>query len=103
MMMYDHKVELPPDRRTGDKHLLTIVEVLSGYTWAFPCQSLTADELVTTLSQFYSSLPCLPKTVFLDNGANFISTKHKELMEYLKIELLHGTPGHSRARGKSFY
>jgi transposase InsO family protein len=100
MMMYDHKVELPIDRRTGDQHILTIVEVLSGFTWAYPCKTLTADELVATLSGFYSSLPCLPKKVFLDNGSNFVSEKHKKLLENLKIELIFGTPGLSRARGK---
>ena len=98
--MYDHKVELPVDRRTGDQHILTIVEVLSGFIWAYPCKTLTADELVATLSDFYSSLPCLPKKVFLDNGSNFVSEKHKKLLENLKIELIFGTPGLSRARGK---
>lgn len=99
MMMYDHKVELPPDSKTKDKHLFTIVEVLSGFTWAFPCQTLTSDELITTLKCFYKSLIVLPKKVFLDNGSNFISKEHHQLLESLKIEIIHGTPGHSRARG----
>ena len=99
MMMYDHKVELPVARRTKYQLILTIVEVLSGFTWAYPCKTLTADELVATLSDFYSSLPCLPKKVFLDNGSNFVSEQHKKLLENL-IELIFGTPGLSRARGK---
>ena len=102
MLQYDHKVELPVDQKTGDKHVLTIVEVLSGYTWAFPCKTLTADELVQQLSQFYSSLPSLPKKVFLDNGSNFVSSKHQELLESLNINLIFGTPGLSRARGNFF-
>ena len=102
MLMYDHKVELPPDSRTNDKHIFTIVEVLSGYTWAFPCQTLTSSELVVTLKTFYKTLVVLPKKVFLDNGSNFISEEHHQLLNSLNIQIIHGTPGHSRARGNLF-
>lgn len=99
MLMYDHKVELPPDSRTNDKYIFTIVEILSGYTWAFHCQTLTFSELVTTLKTFYKTLVVLPKKVFLDNGSNFISEEHHQLLYSLNIQIIHGTPGHSRAGG----
>ena len=97
--MYDHKTDLPQDSKTSDKHILTIVEVLSGYVWAFPCKTLTSNELVEQLRSFYQNLTSKPEKVFLDNGSNFISKEHHQLLMDLKISIIHGTPGHSRGRG----
>jgi transposase InsO family protein len=98
--MYDHKTDLPIDSKTKEQHLLTIVEVLSGFVWAFPSKTLTSTELVNQLKYFYRVLPRRPQKVFLDNGSNFISKEHHQLLTSLKIQIIHGTPGHSRGRGK---
>ena len=103
MFQYDHKIYLPMDSKTKDKHVLIIVEVLSGYVWAFPCKTLESKELIQTLKPFFHSLARKPEKIFVDNGSNFISKEHHELLDSLNIEIIHSTPGHSRGRGMYFY
>ena len=55
---------------SGNKHILTITDHLTGWLEAFPIPDKTADTIVSTFINEYFPVHMCPQYIFLDNGMN---------------------------------
>ena len=53
---------------SGNKHILTIIDHLTGWLEAFPIPDKSADTIVSTIINQYLLVHMCPRYIFLDNG-----------------------------------
>ena len=58
----------------GNKHMLTIIDQLTGGTEAFPIPNKSADTIVTTPINQYLPIHMCPRYILSDNGMEFKTT-----------------------------
>ena len=56
---------------SGNKHILTIIDHLTGWPEAFPIPDESADTIVTTLINEYLPVHMCPRDILSDNGTEF--------------------------------
>ena len=56
---------------SGNKHILTIIDHLTGWLEAFPIPNKSADTIVTTRINHYLPVHMCPRYIFSDNGMEF--------------------------------
>ena len=56
---------------SGNKHILTIIDHLTGWPEAFPIPDKTADTIVSTFINEYLPIHMCPQYILLDNGTEF--------------------------------
>ena len=59
---------------SGNKHILTIIDHLTGWPEAFPTLDKSADTIVSTLINQYLPVHMYPRYIILDNGTEFKNT-----------------------------
>ena len=67
-------IDLVTDCKTstsGNKHILTIINHLTGWPEAFPISDKSADTIVATLINHYLPVHMCPRYILLDNGTEF--------------------------------
>ena len=66
-------IDLVTDCKTstsGNKHILTIIDHLTGWPEAFPIPDKSADTIVATLINHYLPVHMCPRYILLNNGTN---------------------------------
>ena len=61
---------------SGNKHILTIIDHLTGWAKAFPIPDKSADTIVTTLVNQYLPVHMCPRYILSDNGMEFKNSPH---------------------------
>ena len=67
-------IDLVTDCKTStssNKHILTIIDLLTGWPEAFPIPDKSADTIVTTLINHYLPVHMCPGYILSDNGMEF--------------------------------
>ena len=71
---------------SGNKHILTIVDHLTGWLEAFPMPDKSADTIVSTFINQYLPVHMCPRYILLDNGTKSKNTLMDQVLKQLGIE-----------------
>ncbi|XP_072171900.1 uncharacterized protein [Diadema setosum] len=87
-----------PRTKSGNKYLLTIMDVSTRFPEAIPMKKVTAKAVVDALLQFFTRYG-LPKEIQSDQGSNFMSGLFQEVMHELGVRQLKSTAYHPQSQG----
>ena len=76
----------------GNKHILTIIDHLTGWPEAFPIPDKSADTIVSTFINKYLPVHMCPRYILSDNGTEFKNNLMDQVLKQLGIE--HGYSQH---------
>ena len=85
---------------SGNKHILTIIDHLTGWPEAFPIPDKSADTIVTTLIKHYLPVHMCPRYILSDNGTEFKNSLMNQVLEQLGIDRIFSAPYHLQSNGK---
>ena len=68
---------------SGNKHILTIIDHLTGWPEAFPIPDKSADTIVFTFINEYLPVHMCPQYILLDNGTEFKNTLMNQVLQQL--------------------
>ena len=84
----------------GNKHILTIIDHLTGWPEAFPIPDKSADTIVSTFINQYLPVHLFPRYILSDNGTDFKNQLMDKILQQLGIEHIFSTPYHLKSNGK---
>ena len=96
-------IDLVTDCKTstsGNKHILTIMDHLTGWPEAFPIPDKSTDTIVTTLVNHYLPVHMCPRYILSDNGMEFKNSLMDQVLQQLGIERIFSAPYHPQSNGK---
>ena len=85
---------------SGNKHILTIINHLTGWPEAFPIPNKSADTIVTTLINQYLLVHMCPRFILSDNGIEFKNNLMNQVLQQLGIGRIFSAPYHPQSNGK---
>ena len=85
---------------SGNKHILTIIDHLTGWPEAFPIPDKSADTIVTTFINEYLPVHMCPWYILLDNGTEFKNNLMDQVLQQLGIDRIFSAPYHPQSNGK---
>ena len=85
---------------SGNKHILTNIDHLTGWPEAFPIQDKSADKIVSTFINQYLPVHMCPRYILSDNGTEFKNTLMDQVLKQLGIERIFSAPYHLQSNGK---
>ena len=85
---------------SGNKHILTIIDHLTGWPEAFPILDKSADTIVSTFIYQYLPVHMCPRYILLDNGTEFKNILMDQVLNQLGIERIFSAPYHPQSNGK---
>ena len=96
-------IDLVTDCKTstsGNKHVLTIINHLTGWPEAFPISNISTDTIVTTLINHYLSVHMCPRYILSDNGKEFKNNLMDQVLQQLEIDRIFSALYHLQSNGK---
>ena len=85
---------------SGNKHILTIINHLTGWPEAFPILDKSADTIVSTFINKYLPVHICPRYILSDNGTQFKNNLMDQVLKQLGIERIFSAPYHTQSNGK---
>ena len=85
---------------SGNKHILTIIDHLTGWPEAFPMPDKSADTIVSTFINQYLLVHMCPRYMLSDNGTDCKNQLMDNVLQQLGIECIFSTPYHPQSNGK---
>ena len=85
---------------SGNKHILTIIDHLTGWPEAFPIPDKSADTIVATLINHYLPVHMCPRYILLDDGTEFKNNLMDQVFQQLGINRIFSAPYHPQSNGK---
>ena len=85
---------------SGNKHILTIIDHLTGWPEVFPIPDKSADTIVSTFINQYLPVHMCPRYILSDNGTEFKNHLLDQLLKQLGIKRIFSTPYHPQSNGK---
>ena len=85
---------------SGNKHILTIINHLTGWPEAFPIPNKSADTIVTTLINHYLPVHMCPRYILSDNGIEFKNKLMDQVLQQLGIDRIFSAPYHPQSNEK---
>ena len=85
---------------SGNKHILTITDHLTGWQEAFPIPDKSADTIALTFINKYLPMHMCPRYILLDNGTEFKNTLMDQVLKQLGTERIFSAPYHPQSNGK---
>ena len=85
---------------SGNKHILTIIDHMSGWPQAFPIPDKTADTIVSIFINEYLSVHMCPWYILSDNGMEFKNSLMDQVLQQLGIDRIFSVPYHPQSNGK---
>ena len=85
---------------SGNEHILTIIDHLTGWLEAFPILYKSADTIVSTFINQYLPVHMCPRYILSDNGKEFQNTLMDQVLKQLGIERIFSAPYHLQSNGK---
>ena len=96
-------IDLVTDCKTstsGNKHILTFIDHLTGWPEAFPIPDKSADTIVATLINKYLPVHMCPRYILSDNGMEFKNSLMDQVLQQLGIDRIFSAPYHPQSNGK---
>ena len=96
-------IDLVTDCKTstsGNKHILTIIDHLTGWPEAFPIPDKSADTIVATLINHYLPVHMCPRYILSDNGIEFKNNLMDQVLQQLGIDRIFSAPYHLQSNRK---
>ena len=84
----------------GNKHILTIIDLLTGWTEAIPIPNKSADTITKAFVRHYLPRHMCPQFILSDNGTEFKNQIFDKDMKDLGIERIFSAPYHPQSNGK---
>ena len=85
---------------SGNKHILTIIDHLTGWPEVFPIPDKTADTIVSTFINEYLPVHMCPQYILLDNRMEFKNSLMDQVLQQLGIDRIFSAPYHPQSNGK---
>ena len=85
---------------SGNRHILTIIDHLTGWPEAFPIPDKSADTIVSTFIIQYLPVHVYLRYILSDNGTEFKNHLMDQVLQQLGIEHIFSTPYHPQSNGK---
>ena len=85
---------------SGNKHILTIIDHLTGWPEAFPIPDKSPDTIVATLINYYLPVHMCPRYILSDNGTEFKNNLMGQVLQQLGIDRIFSAPYHPQGNGK---
>ena len=85
---------------SGNKHILTIIDHLTGWPEAFPIPNKSADTIVATFINVYLPVHMCPQYILSDNGTEFKNSLLDQVLQQLGIDRIFSAPYHTQSNGK---
>ena len=85
---------------SGNNHILTIIDHLTGWAEAFPIPDKSADTIVSTFINQYLLVHMCPRYVLSDNGTEFQNQLMDQVLQQLGIDHIFSAPYHPQSNGK---
>jgi IS30 family transposase len=77
------------NENNGYKFILTVVDVLSKYAWAYPLKSKSADDVTKAFEELFKHV--IPEKLWFDEGKEFYNKKLAAVLKKHNIEF-YSTP-----------
>ena len=84
----------------GNKHILTIIDHLTGWPEAYPIPDKTADTIVSTFINEYLPVHMCPGYILSDNGTEFKNSLMDQVLQQLGIDRIFSAPYLPQSNGK---
>ena len=84
----------------GNKHILTIIDLLTGWPEAIPIPNKSADTISKAFIRHYLPRHLCPQFILSDNGTEFKNQIFDKVMKDLGIERIFSAPYHPQSNGK---
>ena len=85
---------------SGNKHILTIIDHLTGWPEAFPIPDKSGDTIVSTFINEYLPVNMCPWYILLDNGTEFKTNIMDQVLQQLGMGRIFSAPYHPQSNGK---
>ena len=85
---------------SGNKHILSIIDHLTGWPEAFPILDKSADTIVPIFINKYLPVHIHPSYILSDNGTEFKNNLMDQVLKQLGIEWIFSAPYHPQSNGK---
>ena len=85
---------------SGNKHILTVIDHLTGWQEAFPILDKSADTIVATLINNYLLVHMCPRYILSDNGTEFKNNLMDQVLQQLGIDRTFSAPYHPQSNSK---
>ena len=85
---------------SGNKHILTIIDHLTGWPEAFPIPDKSADTRVSIFINEYLPLHMCPQYILLDNRTKFKNSLMDQVSQQLGIDRIFSAPYHPQSNSK---
>ena len=96
-------IDLVTDCKTftsGNKHILTIIDHLTGWPESFPIPDKSVDTIMATLINHYLPVHMCPQYILSDNGTEFKNNLMDQVLQQLGIDRIFSAPYHPQSNGK---
>ena len=85
---------------SGNEHILTIIDHLTGWPEAFPIPDKSADTIVATFINEYLPVHMCPYYILSDNGTEFKNSLMDQVLQQLGINRIFSAPYYPQSNGK---
>ena len=85
---------------SGNKHILTIFNHLTGWPEAFPIPEKSANNIVSTFINKYLPVHMCPRYILSNNGTEFKNNLMDHVLKQLGIKWIFSAPYHPQSNGK---
>ena len=85
---------------SGNKHILTIIDHLTGWPEAFPIPDKSADTIVATFINEYLPVHMCPRYILSDNGTEFKNGLMDQVLQQLGMDRIFSAPYHPQSNDK---
>ena len=82
---------------SGNKHILTIIDHLTGWPEAFPILDKSADTIVSTFTNHYLPVHMCPRYILSDNGTESKNQLMDQFLQQLRIDRILSAPYHPQS------
>ena len=84
---------------SGNKHILAIIDHLTGWPEVFPILNKSADTIASTFINHYLQVHMCPRYILLDNGTEFKNQLMDQILQQLGIDHIFSAPYHPQSYG----
>ena len=85
---------------SGNKHILNMIDHLSGWPEVFPISDKSADTIVATFINEYLPVHMCPQYILSDNRMEFKNNLMDQVLQQLGIDRIFSAPYHPQSNGK---
>ena len=85
---------------SGNKHILTIIDLLTGWPEALPILGKFADTIVSTFINSYLPVHMCLRYILSNSGTEFKNNLMDQVLKQLGIEWIFSAPYHPQSNGK---